>query len=331
MEQPPKSPITAPSLEAIRETAARVAPYLLHTPTVPCYSPVVAERVGEDTDVVFKLELLQRTGSFKPRGALNVMMHLSDEEKARGVTAFSAGNHAIATAFAAQTLGISATVAMPKTANPFRVAQCQRYGATIKFADDIAALIQTVEGLQRDEGRTLVHPFEGVHTSEGTATVGLELLEDAGQLDAVIVPVGGGGLISGIAAAVKQLNPTIQVFGVEPEGATGMAESLKQGAPVSRVALSTIADSLGAPLHMPYSFSLVAQYVDQMVTVSDAEMAAHMRLMFEEMKLAVEPAGAAALAALTGPLRQPLSGRRVGVVVCGSNIDVATWQRFANG
>ncbi len=321
--------VVPPTLDAIRQTADRVSQYLIRTPTVPCYSPVIAERVGTDTQALFKLEVLQRTGSFKPRGALNVMMHLSETEKAQGVTAFSAGNHAIATAFAAQTLGLSATVAMPKTANPFRVAQCQRYGANIEFADDIASLIATVERLKKDEGRTLVHPFEGVYTSEGTATLGLELLEDAGKLDAVIVPVGGGGLISGIAAAVKQVDPDCRVFGVEPEGATGMADSLKQGAPLSKVTLSTIADSLGAPMHTPYAYGLVERYVDDMVTVSDSDMVDHMRLMFEEMKLAVEPAGAAALAALTGPLRETLTGCRVGVIVCGSNIDVATWQRLA--
>lgn len=318
----------APTLDAIRQTAKRVSEHVLRTPTVPCYSSVIAERVGDDTDVFFKMELLQRTGSFKPRGALNVMLHLDQDQQNAGVTAFSAGNHAIATAYAARTLGLSATVAMPRTANPFRVAQCERYGATIEFADDIASLVKTVERLQKDEGRTLVHPFEGVHTSEGTATVGLELLEDVGKLDAVIVPVGGGGLISGIAAAVKQLDPQCRVYGVEPEGARGMADSLQQGAPLSKVELSTIADSLGAPMHTPYAFGLVSQYVDQMVTVSDTQLVAHMRLIFETMKLAVEPAGAAALAALTGPLRDTLAGCRVGVIMCGSNIDIDTWQRL---
>lgn len=319
-----------PAISAIRETATRIAPHVTRTPVVDYYGSQIARHV-DASRVTLKLELMQKTGSFKARGAVNVVQQLSREQKERGITAFSAGNHAIATAYAAQAAGISAKVAMPETANPYRVERCREYGAEIVFAADIASLLQVVESLQNSEQRTLVHPFEGPATTQGTATVGLELIEQAPDLDAVIVPVGGGGLISGIASAVKQLSPNCEVFGVEPEGAAGMTQSLVNGAPLASVAVDTIADSLGAPLHMPYSFSVVQQTVDDVVTVSDMRLLECMKLMFEDLKLAVEPAAAAALAALAGPLRQRLHGKHVGLIVCGSNIDTDTHQRLLTG
>ena len=212
-----------PSLEEINATAQRIAPYIATTPVLPYYG---SEGFANGADVYLKMELLQKTGSFKPRGAINVVMHLSDEEKRRGITAFSAGNHAIATAFAASRLGTSAKVVMPKTANPFRVERCKKLGADVIFGEDIAELRSIVAGLQRSEGRTMVHPFEGQHTFAGTATVGLELSQHVPDLDAVIVPVGGGGLISGIATAIKLTQPRCKVYGIEPEGASGMTLSL---------------------------------------------------------------------------------------------------------
>ena len=176
----------------------------------------------------------------------------------------------------------------------------------------------------------LIHPFEGVHTFEGTATVGLEFMEDAPELDAVIVPVGGGGLIAGIAAAVKQMQPGCSVFGVEPSGACGMSESLKRGAALDSVPVNTIADSLGAPMHKPLSYNIVQELVDDVVCVSDTQLASVMRLMFTDLKLAVEPACAAALTALIHPLNDRLRGMNVGLILCGSNIDIDTWQRFAS-
>ena len=315
---------SAPTLEAIRNTSEKIAPYIIRTPTVPCYGPELTERFGADSEVFLKLELLQRSGSFKARGALNNVMSLSKEELANGITAFSAGNHAIATAFAAKVVGTSAKVAMPSTANPYRVERCRALGAEIVFAENMMELFEIGDRLQRDEGRALVHPFESPRTFEGTATVGLELCEDVDELDAVIVPIGGGGLISGIASAVKQLQPNCQVFGVEPSGAKGMSTSLEQGAPLAKVELSSIADSLSAPLHLPLSFSIIQEMVDEVVTVEDSEIIDAMKLMFSDLKLAVEPAGASAVAALLGPLKHRLAGKRVALVICGSNIDMET-------
>lgn len=318
-----------PSLSQIRATANEIEAHVVRTPTTPYYGLALPPLLGAGTKVWLKLELLQKTGSFKARGATNVLAHLSAEQRKQGVTAFSAGNHAIATAYAARAAGSNAKVVMPKTANPFRVDTCRALGADIIMGEDIAELISITERLQADEGRALVHPFEGRRTFEGTATVGLELHEDAEPLDAVIVPVGGGGLIAGIASAIKQLNPQCSVYGVEPQGARGMSDSLARGAPLDTVQVATIADSLGAPMHMPESYAIVERFVDDVVQVSDAELSAAMKLIFTDLKLAVEPACAAALAALLNPLNDRLRGKSVGVIMCGSNIDLATFNRLA--
>lgn len=311
-------------LSAIRECAARVGPHVVRTPTIR----YAGTALGDDIDLLLKMELLQRTGSFKPRGALNVLLTMSDEEKRRGAAAFSAGNHAIAAAFAAQMAGVDLKIAMPATANPFRVDKVRAFGAEIVFADGMNELMTTVAELE-SEGRTMVHPFEGPRTVEGTGGVGLELCEDVGDLDAVIVPVGGGGLISGVASAVKQMQPSAQVFGVEPERANGMARSLDAGRPLPRIEVSSIADSLSAPLHMPLTFGIVRECVDGMVAVSDDAMREAMRLAFTDLKLALEPACAAGIAALQGPLASKLKGKRVAIVLCGSNIGIETWTDLA--
>ncbi|MGF1624196.1 MAG: threonine/serine dehydratase [Alphaproteobacteria bacterium] len=312
-------------LAAVRDAQSRLKPYLIETPLLPWYGTTLGGGFNGGTRISVKLELTQRTGSFKPRGALNVMQHLSPEERERGVTAVSAGNHAIAVAFAAAELGVSAKVVMPRRASPFRIAQCRRYGAEVVLADDIAAAFAEGARLRDEEGRVLVHPFEGPHTIAGTGTLGMEIVEQAPDADAIIVPVGGGGLIAGIANAVKQLKPDMQVFGVEPEGAAGMSQSLAAGAPAERVQVDTIADSLGAPLHTPGTFGLIRRHVDDVVLVDDQAMIDAMDLTFRDLKLAVEPAGACALAGLLDPLRGRLRGHSVVLVICGSNIDPQTY------
>jgi threonine dehydratase len=216
-------------------------------------------------------------------------------------------------------------------ANPFRVAECRRYGAEIVFEPDFHAAFRRVEDIRATEGRTLVHPFEGLRVALGTATVGLELVEQAPGLDAVIVPIGGGGLAAGVATAVKLAEPRCLVFGVEPFGADTMFRSFAAGSPQSIETIDTIADSLGAPYALPISFALCRAHVDEVVRIRDEEMIAGMRFLLEHARLAVEPAGAAATAALLGPLRERLAGRRVGLIVCGSNIDAATYARLVGG
>ena len=314
-----------PDIGRLRAVIHALGSDVVRTPTVPW--PVSPDSGGPDMQLFVKLELLQYTGSFKPRGAINTLRHamLSNDVPFAGATAFSAGNHAIATAYAAKVLGTTAKVVMPRSANAFRRQKCEALGAQLVYGETITDLISIVKTIQAEEGRHLVHPFEGIHTIEGTATVGMELCDDVAQLDAVVVPVGGGGLIAGIAAAVKQMQPDCQVIGVEPSGANGMQQSLSENAPKASVIVNTIADSLGAPMHTPYSFSLVKQFVDQIVTVNDNEIRVGMRQMFTDMKLAVEPACAASIAALQGPLAKTLQGKRVALIACGSNIDFDTF------
>jgi threonine dehydratase len=314
-----------PTLARIRQTRERIGDRVVVTPVRAWDDDLLAREVGRDTRVVLKEELFQRTGSFKPRGALSVMLDLAPDALARGVTAVSAGNHAMAVGYAARVLGTTARVVMPKTANPYRVARCRELGAEVDLVDDVHVAFERVRDIERSEGRTFVHPFEGPLTSLGTATLGLELMEQAADLDAVIVPIGGGGLCSGVAAAVKLVRPQTLVFGVEPTGADSMHRSFAAGSPQPIEAVRTIADSLGAPHAAPYSFDLCRRYVDELVLVDDDAMRRGMKLLFASAKLAVEPAGAAATAALCGPLRERLAGRRVGLIVCGANIDPATF------
>ena len=319
---------TPPDLAQIRATAALLAGRVARTPVLDWASPELAARLAPGTSVSLKLELFQHTGSFKARGALAVMLDMTPEALARGVTAVSAGNHAIATAWAARELATHAKVVMLASANPARVARARSYGAELVMVADVAEAFATAERIGREEGRAFVHPFEGPLTARGTATVGLEWLEQAPDLDAVLVPVGGGGLLAGIACAVKQLRPGCRVIGVEPEGADSMWRSFAAGSPQRLERVATIADSLGAPYALPYSFGLCRRFTDEIVRIPDASMVDAMRLAFATLKLTLEPAGAAATAALLGPLRLSLAGKRVGVLVCGSNIDLDTFERL---
>jgi threonine dehydratase len=196
------------------------------------------------------------------------------------------------------------------------------------LVDHVHAAFDEVDRIVAAEGRTFVHPFEGPTAALGTATVALEFLEDAGQLDAVIIPIGGGGLCAGMAACIKAMQPSCAVYGVEPEGADSMHRSFAAGSPQAIEAVTTIADSLGAPHAAPYSFALCRRFVDDLVRVDDDALCRATLWLFSSAKLAPEPAAAAATAALMGPLRERLEGKRVGVIVCGSNIDPASFATY---
>ena len=314
-----------PDIEQIRGARRRLGDLVRETPVWRWQALDLAAILGAETEVFLKLELFQHTGSFKPRGALTVMLDLDAAARRQGVTAVSAGNHAIAVAFSAQLLGTTAKVVMPKTANPFRVARCRAYGAEVELVDDVQQAFARVQQIQAEDGRIFVHPFEGPLTALGTATVGLEFATQAPDLDAVIIPIGGGGLCAGMACAFKQLQPACQVIGVEPVGADTMHRSFQAGSPQAIDRVRTIADSLGAPYALPYSFAMCRTFVDDLVRIDDLAMQRAMGLLYNSMKLAVEPAGAAATAALCGPLRDLLRGKRVGVIVCGANIDLGTF------
>ena len=293
------------------------------TPVLRCAA--IEQELGSNGTVWGKLEFLQRTGTFKARGALSNLHRLDEDQLEAGVTAVSAGNHAIATAFAAQVVGTTAKVIMLGSANPFRVAVCRGYGAEVIIVDDVHEAFEVAERIEREEGRFFVHPFEGPAVATGTGTVGLEICEQVDEFDTIVVPIGGGGLMGGISNAVKQLRPDVEIIGVEPTGANSMHLSFAAGEPRSIDKVRTIADSLGAPFALPYSFELCRQNVDRLVEVDDHALRKTMGFLFQRLKFAVEPACAASTAALLGPLRKDLAGKRVVLVFCGSNIDWATF------
>jgi threonine dehydratase len=315
----------APKIEEIRALRDRLIEQTIRTPVMRC--PAIEDLLGNGTQVHAKLEFLQRTGTFKARGALATLQRLTPEERRNGVTAVSAGNHAIATAFAAQATGTTAKVVMTRSANPSRVAACQSYGAEIVIADDVHQAFDLAQEIRDQEGRFFVHPFEGESVALGTGIVGLEICEQVDVFDAIVIPVGGGGLIGGISNAVKQLRPDVEVIGVEPEGADSMHRSFRSGRPERLEKVSTIADSLGSPFAMPYSFELTRQNVDRLAMVDDSSIQKAMGFLFKSMSIAVEPACATSTAGLLGPLRESLRDKRVVLVMCGSNIDWGTFSQ----
>jgi threonine dehydratase len=314
-----------PSLQDIRDTARVLAPHINRTPLVSWTSPTLARLLGPDTRLHLKLELFQVTGTFKARGALTWALSLTPEQKARGITAVSAGNHAIAAAFAAKAIGAPARIVVLKSANPLRLAMARDLGAEITIAETGPEGFAICDRLVQEEGLTFIHPFDGRNVALGTGTLGAEIADDAPDLDAVIIAIGGGGLASGAARAIKLLRPDCAVYGVEPVGAASMRRSLDTGAPVRLEKIDTIADSLAPPMALPYSFGLARAHIDDVVLVDDDAICAALALLQAEARLAVEPAAAAATAALMGPLRERLAGKRVGIVICGANIDGATY------
>jgi threonine dehydratase len=317
--------VELPTLEKIQDAATKISRHVQETPVHLWRGREIDAIMTSATHVLLKLELFQSSGTFKARGVISNILALSDEERQRGVTAMSAGNHAIAVAWGAAKFGISAKVVMQASANPARVAAARGWGAEVLTAADGPAVIAMAEEIARCEGRTLIHPFDGERTLLGTASLGVEFARQAPDLDAVIIAIGGGGLAGGASRALKLLQPRCEIIGVEPVGADTMHRSFLAGKAQRVDAVQTIADSLAPPMTLPYGYAMCRASVDRLVRVSDDEMRAAMGLLFREMKLAVEPAGAAALAALMFPLRQDLRGKRVGVVVCGSNIDPASF------
>jgi threonine dehydratase len=308
--------VTLSDVYAAREA---IGNRLVRTPLL--YNDALSARLGRP--LYLKLENLQKTGSFKPRGVLNKIATLSDEEKARGLVTISAGNHAQALAYAAQANGLHCTVVMPATAQATKVANTRGYGAEVILHPDHITLLDRMRAEQEAHGYVYVPPFDDPYVIAGQGTVGLEIIEDLPEVAAVVVPVGGGGLISGIAVAVKGMNPATQLSGVEPEGAPGMFNSLAAGHAVHLAHVNTIADGLAAPFAGELNYAIVRDLVHEVVLVSDAEIAAAVPVLVESAKVVPEPAGAAALAALlVGRVTLPPEGAVV-AVVSGGNLDLA--------
>jgi threonine dehydratase len=277
-----------------------------------------------DADVRFKAELFQRTGSFKPRGVLNKLATLTPEEKARGVISISAGNHAQALAYASAVEGIDALIVMWQTASAMKIAAARGYGATVDdSAPDIPSAFESLERLVIETGRTLVHPYDDLLVMAGQGTVGLEILEDAPQTEVVLVQVGGGGLVSGIAAAVKGSNPAARVIAVEPELSAALHESLKAGGPVT-VDARSLADGLNGPYAGANCVAVCTSLGVESVLVTEEELKDAFRFMYGRMKLACEPAGAATAAALLAGKIDLAAGQTVAAVVSGGNVAAQT-------
>ena len=311
-------------LTALGETADRIRPFIVETPVHRWETPFAKKTFGSETELFLKLELFQRTGTFKVRGAMSNALSFSPEEIERGLTGVSAGNHAVAVSYAAHALGTSAKVVMPRAANPYRIQLARDWGAEVILVEDAVAAFEEVARIQEREGRSFIHPFEGLRTCLGTATLGAEFAAQVPRLDAVVVAVGGGGLFAGVSRAIKLINPACRTFGVEPEGADNLRRALEAGGPIRLPKIATIADSLAPPSCAEFSFGLCRDNLDELVVITDDEMRRTMALLVEEVKIAVEPAGAAAAAALWH-IREKIEGQRVGVLVCGSNIDAATF------
>lgn len=306
----------APSLDQVRAVRARIQPWVRHTPLMPL--PALTSETP--SGLRLKLENLQVSGSFKARGAFNHLLQLSEEQRARGVVAASGGNHGLAIAYAARTLDIAATIYLPKTASTDRVARIKAWGTTvIQYGDNPNDALQRAKEHGEAEGMVYVHPFDAERTIEGTATLGLELLEDVPDLDCVLIAIGGGGLISGMASAIKQLRPNVTIFGVEPTGAPSMTVAIKAGEVVQLSEITTIADTLAPRSVSERTRALTEQYVDQIVLVEDAAMVRGMRWLWRECNQLVEPAGAAVIAAFQsgavdlGPFQHPVA------LICGGN------------
>jgi threonine dehydratase len=311
-------------LAAVESARLRLREAIVETPCA--YSQTLSELTGARCYV--KLENLQMTGSFKERGAANLLLQLDDEARRRGVIAASAGNHGLAVAFHASRLAIPATIVMPEYAPLIKVTSARRYGAeVILHGSNFDEAYDRACALATERGRMFVHPFDDARVIAGQGTLGLELLEQLPELEAVVVPIGGGGLIGGVALAIKAKRPDVQVIGVQSSALPAMARALEDGERVRLEPAPTIADGIAVRQVGALTFELARQWVDRVVTVNEEELSNAVLLLLEIEKTVVEGAGAAPLAAL---LNRPLGldGRRVALVLSGGNIDVTMVSRI---
>ncbi len=318
----PNLSVTLQDVQAARE---RIAGHVHRTPVLT--SRQIDEQLG--CRAYFKCETFQRVGAFKARGAFSRLTLLSPEECARGVVAFSSGNHAQAVALAARELGVPATIVMPMDAPASKIAATRGYGARVVLYDRLggedreAIARKYVEG----EGATLVPPFDDDAVIAGQGTLGLELMEEVPDLDVIVTPCGGGGLLSGVSVAARGSSPDIRIYGVEPEAGDDMQRSLAKGEPVSIPLPATIADALQTTRPAERTLAIVSALSEGVVTVTDLELRRAMALLASRMKLMVEPGGAAAFAAVLHGKIPNVDGKKVGVVLSGGNVDL---ERFGS-
>ncbi len=306
-------------LHDIQDARTAIAGRIHQTPLLSSHS--IGDRIG--ASFYLKAEPFQRTGSFKVRGVFNRLRLMTPEQRNAGVIGWSAGNHAAALAYAAKVEGIPCTVVMPETAAKSKVEACKSYGADIVQHGVGMETYNRMQQIREEKNLTLVHPFDDPEVMAGAGTIGLEILDDLPTVDVVVVPVGGGGLISGISTAIKSIHPQTKIYGVEPEGAAGLTAALREGKVVRLERTQTIADGLAAPFTGDNALEHIHAYVDDVVIVTDDEIAEALRFILERTKLLVEPAGAAATAALlSGKIPVPAASRVVSIA-SGGNVDTS--------
>ena len=314
--------LSLPTFEDVRAAARRLQGHAHRTPVLR--STTLDQRLG--AQVFFKCENFQRMGAFKFRGAFNALSRLTPQQRSAGVVAYSSGNHAQAVALSAHILGLSATIVMPHDASAAKLAATRGYGATVvgydRYTEDAMSIARE---LAEREGRTFIPPFDHADVLCGQGTAALELFEEVGALDILLVCLGGGGLLSGSALAARALSPSCRVYGVEPEAGNDAQQSLRAGHRVRIPTPRTIADGAQSPMIGELTFEIIRRDVDDILTVSDAQLIQAMRFYAERMKMVVEPTGCLSLAAACHA-GLPLQGQRVGVLISGGNIDL---QRYA--
>jgi len=312
-------------LASVKNARDTIAGRLHVTPTLSATR--IGERVG--VKLFLKCENLQKTGSFKVRGVLNKLRHLTDEARARGVVTVSAGNHAQALAWGAREAGVKATVVMPEAASPAKIDASRGYGAEVVLhGENSGQAFGRARELERDRGLTFIHPFDDEFICAGAGTTGLELLDQVNDLDVVVIGVGGGGLITGMLVALKESKPSLRIYGVEPVGAASMRMSLDQGHAVHLDSVKTIADGLAAPMAGELNYQIVRKYVDDIVLIDDTTIATGAKELLFSAKLLAEPAGAAATAAVLARAIPMREGDRVAAVVSGGNLNVERLQQM---
>jgi len=312
------------SIQEVERARSLTARHLHRTPMFT--SRALSERIG--TAAHLKAESFQVTGSFKPRGALFAVSSLTPEQRAKGIVTMSAGNAAAAIAYSAKTVGVKVTVAMPESAPKLKVDATRGYGAEIRFAPDMTTLRALVAQLQQETGAYFLHPYDDDAMISGHGSLGLEILDDVPEADVIVVGIGGGGLISGVAVAAAAKKKGIRIIGVEPEGAPTMRTALDAGQPVALTTIKTIADGLAGPIAGTRGLDICQRLVEDVIVISDDTIAEGMRFLAERAKLVAEPAGAAATAALLAGRVKVKPGETVVAIVSGGNVDRAKFAQL---
>ena len=293
---------------------------IVNTPTLELNEDDLREILPDNSEVSIKLELFQQTGSFKARGVAIGLETLEKDKKAQGIVTVTGGNHGIATAWGASQYGISAKIIMPKTADPFRIDKCKNLGAEVILAENVDDAFRRLDEIEKDENRFVLHPFNQENMIIGSATCCAEIIDQMGDIDILIIPIGGGGLIGGMAHYLDQINSSVELLGVEPVGADSFTKSLEKKSAVRINKVDTIADSLGAPMAMEFSFNIAKKRVSQVERVTDDEIRNAMITMRDRLGFIVEPACATSLAGLQERYKKKCEGKKVGIIACGSNI-----------